>query len=883
MHIRRLLLPSLLIAVAGSCQTSDRTNADEAMNKDLGSNNNAATDPALEQPKEISPTEAIATSAQDSDPQGGGMQGAQERMQREMSRRQVLSAASIEMGDTLKDIADFQGALAEYAAALEIDPSNETARARLREIQTLMGGEYATAAQYFDDEVQQQSVRRAQAQLEAAKQAGDGDDYRRLGQFDMALESYRKAESILRFHPLVGTDTLDERVVREKIRSTLSEANEAGMRAELASVEAARKEQQMQDQERSDYRARKLRTLYGQANDAFLNERYSLAETLSGQILIYDPGNETAIELRDLAQEARHQSTRQDTYRRYREEWVRTMEDIEYLGTPQTDVVVFDDMRRWGEVSQRTSVSFSIADPEAEANQEAILARLQETRVPVNFGEDGEGAPLEEVARFLQSVSGVNFIVSPTVLDELDPDDTAVLLTLPDRSVRKLLDLIIETKEELRWKIQDGVVKFVTADELTGGQVLRMYEVRDLIRPVRDFPGRDINVQPSGGLDPVDEDFEEREALVITADVLESTIQDNIAVDSWEEGTALRISNGTLVVYQTPEVHEQIAQLLDDLREATGIMVDIQSRFLKVEDNFLEDIGVDFRGLGQPGRGTNQFFDDFGNGSAQQTIGNEIGTNTRPGAFFDDGNDGSILARTENLFDSSLGDEDVLQSTGGLAFQWTYLNDLQLQLILQAVSKSERVEVVTAPNVLVFNTARSNLTVMNQLAYLQDFDVEIAQAASIADPIIGVVQDGVVLDVRPVVSADRRFITLELRPTVATLKRPIRTFTTSLGVSGNTVTIQLPELEISRVRTSVPMPDGGTVLLGGFKVHEEQDLRSGVPILNKIPIVSFLFEEKGHYVSNRKLLILLKAQIVILQEQEPTDAEMGLDETLKQS
>ena len=140
---------------------------------------------------------------------------------------------------------------------------------------------------------------------------------------------------------------------------------------------------------------------------------------------------------------------------------------------------------------------------------------------------------------------------------------------------------------------------------------------------------------------------------------------------------------------------------------------------------------------------------------------------------------------------------------------------------------------------------------------------------------------GVVLDVRPVVSADRRFITLELRPTVAELQRPIRTFTTSLGVSGNSVTIQLPELEISRVRTSIPMPDGGTVLLGGMKIHESQDLRSGVPILNKIPLISFLFERQGTFVTNRKLLILLKASIVIPTESEPTPSQLGLDPTLQ--
>jgi len=115
---------------------------------------------------------------------------------------------------------------------------------------------------------------------------------------------------------------------------------------------------------------------------------------------------------------------------------------------------------------------------------------------------------------------------------------------------------------------------------------------------------------------------------------------------------------------------------------------------------------------------------------------------------------------------------------------------------------------------------------------------------------------------------------MELRPTVATLKRPIEQIATTLG-SQNTVTIQLPELDIQRVRTTVPMPDGGTVMLGGLKISEKQDLRSGVPILNQIPVVRFLFERKGNFISNRKLLILIKANIVIPAEHEPTPSQLG--------
>jgi type II secretory pathway component GspD/PulD (secretin) len=722
-------------------------------------------------------------------------------------------------------------------------------------------------------------VRRAQARLAAEQHVVDGDNALRLKDYDGAIESYRRAESILRFHPLIADGSLDERLVAEKLQTALDLAKSAADESTRAAGEAARADREKREKDARDYKVNKLRTLYADANAAFQREDYFIAEQLSDQILVYDPGNETANELKEIAREARHQKASEENHRLYRENWIRAFEELDTLGVPMNDTVEWD-LERWKIVQDRKAYEFSETDPVGSADKEAVLSRLAAKQITPRFGNEGEGAPLSEVAAFLQNATGVNFVISAKVQNELDEEETAINLLLPtERSVLKTLDLMTEVKESLRWKIEDGVVKFVAKDELTGGQVLRMYEVRDLIRPIVDFVSKEINVEPSGKVPEVDEEFEEREALVITSDSLDSLIRENVAPESWDAdpANAMRITSGTLVVNQIPEVHEQIQKLLDDLREATGIMVDIQSRFLRCEDSFLEDIGVDFRGLGAPGLGTNDFFNDFGDQTAQQDLGRDIGSDTSDGIFYDEGGDGDIRGRIENLYDGSLGDPDVLTGSGGLGFQWTYLNDLELEMVLRAVSKSQRVELVTSPRVLIFNTARSNLTVTNQVAYVQDFDVEIAQAASIADPQIAVIQDGVILDVRPIVSADRRFITLELRPTVAELKRPIQNFQTSLGVSGNTVTIQLPELEISRVRTTVPMPDGGTILLGGFKVHESQDIRSGVPILNKIPVLSFFFERKGTFISNRKLLVLLKANIVIPQELEPTDAELGLD------
>ena len=116
---------------------------------------------------------------------------------------------------------------------------------------------------------------------------------------------------------------------------------------------------------------------------------------------------------------------------------------------------------------------------------------------------------------------------------------------------------------------------------------------------------------------------------------------------------------------------------------------------MSVEDNFLEDIGVDFRGLGLPGLGPNGVeFNDFGDGSSDVRRRDRHGrptsvrSSTRASA--------ATTARVSKTSTTRSSAPTTSQASGGLSFQWTFLNDLQLELILRAVSKSERVETVTA-------------------------------------------------------------------------------------------------------------------------------------------------------------------------------------------
>jgi general secretion pathway protein D len=170
---------------------------------------------------------------------------------------------------------------------------------------------------------------------------------------------------------------------------------------------------------------------------------------------------------------------------------------------------------------------------------------------------------------------------------------------------------------------------------------------------------------------------------------------------------------------------------------------------------------------------------------------------------------------------------------------------------------------------------RGNVKGKTVRTYLRDFEPEIAQAAVIAQPELANLEDGVLLDVRAVASSDRRFITLELRPTVIDLVpdedgNPLPQETVSLGTTNSSeVTIELPELRIQRLRTTATIPDGATLMLGGLKRSVEQNQKSGIPLLSDVPILGAAFTRQGEYTSKRKLIILLKATIVNPDENEP--------------
>ena len=80
--------------------------------------------------------------------------------------------------------------------------------------------------------------------------------------------------------------------------------------------------------------------------------------------------------------------------------------------------------------------------------------------------------------------------------------------------------------------------------------------------------------------------------------------------------------------------------------------------------------------------------------------------------------------------------------------------------------------------------------------------------------------------------------------------------------------MQLPTFQFVTVTSTISVPDGGTVLLGGIKRLSEIRNERGLPILSKLPYINRLFKNVGIGRSTNSLMMMVTPRIIIQEEEE---------------
>ncbi|MDP6959386.1 MAG: hypothetical protein QF645_11315, partial [Planctomycetota bacterium] len=449
----------------------------------------------------------------------------------------------------------------------------------------------------LDSEVEKIKVRISQALMEVKVRYQDGTALMSKNQFEGAIQKFESAQEILRWLPYeIHKKEWEERLANQV---EAAKKKKAAWERDVSrrQREEARFREIVEEKERKEALKRKVSLLFRNANIQFQKERYVQAEKFADQILNLDPFNKDAKRLKEIALRARHMQATDKNRTTYIEEWQRTFEQMDESVQPQVAVIRYPNIDEWKRIANRKAERAGEGDSGKDREEREIESKLKGLKVTLDFDE----ATLQEVVDFISTNYNLNVVIDSEVLSARSEEELQVTLNIKNIDLKEALELILDLLD-LDYVIKNQVIKITDKTKASGKSIAKVYNVQDLVIKLQDFPGPKIDITAAGedgdaagiGLEDVDDG-----EGTVNFEALKGLIEENIGSGTWEEeGNSIQVRQGNLIVKNNPSVHDDIVSLLEQLRQSTGLLVSIETRFILVRDDFLQDIGVDFRGLG---------------------------------------------------------------------------------------------------------------------------------------------------------------------------------------------------------------------------------------------------------------------------------------------
>jgi type II secretory pathway component GspD/PulD (secretin) len=843
-------------------------------------------------------------------------------------QQQVYTAQQlVEKARTEEAANQMHQAFEDYTSATKLDPNNQQAAAGAADLAVKIGMQPAPIPETMRlkntiPERIDAIYYKFNSSLDKASQATTAGD------FAAAQRAIDDAKIARNTDPTIFTqqqlNEMDQKLANTQDALERTRLQKAEKDQQTAAAAAAKSEAERAHQAELD-RQRTVTALIQDARTFIDQSKYVEALGVIEHIQALDPTNEYAGNVRQFIEDkAILQQQRQYMETKDRElEKQLNAADEELI--PYSDIIRYPD--KWPEISQMRDDEVK-AEQGLDTTDAALQAQLDRRLPELHFNANG----FADVVDFLRDVTGANIYVDWPALERASISrDAPVTARLRDIKFSKALELIFKSVEgedddrKLGYTLDEGVITISTRKELNKNVVTRRYDINDLL-----FVAPDYNDAPSlslqnnnnnqggggqggqggGGGGQQNQLFtnvnqtntsqtDQNATRGARIDEIKKYIVDNVAPTTWKDngGDVGSISSSplraVLLVTQTPENQKAITSILDSLRASQALQVSIETRFLIVQRNYLEDIGVnanfEFNPLQNPADPTSGVW------SSKFSPIPVTHTAVTDNSTFRDAN-GNIVPSTATGasrtldWQSNVGNASVpgsIASNPGdypnpIVIQGSYMDNFTVNFLIRAVEANQKTTSLTAPRLTLFSGQRAELIVETQQAYVSDLTPVVAPGVGLFDPDISTTTAvGVVLSVLATVSPDRKYVYLDLQPQLARL-RALVPFTISAVIApvatiGGVVTgtsqivqgtLQLPTIDTTIVKTSCSCPDGATLLLGGQTLAGETEREQGVPVLSKIPFLKRLFTNRASSSDEQILLILVKPTILIQHELE---------------
>jgi general secretion pathway protein D len=384
------------------------------------------------------------------------------------------------------------------------------------------------------------------------------------------------------------------------------------------------------------------------------------------------------------------------------------------------------------------------------------------------------------------------------------------------------------------------------------------------------------------------------------------------------EGSAVTLNGGSLVITNTGPNMALVEEIVNFVAKTEPVMVCVRVTMIKCQENRLKELGFDWL-LGNVGFGGPSWIPgadtlNFSGGTTGtggnlgdiplpggQSSSNPITAGNRSGdeAVHIDGIDAAI-ARDRTASNSLLG-----ASRAPGVFQVTKLvDDNSVQVMMRALKQKKGVDVVTAASTVTRSGQASSVRSVKEMWYAQAYEPpELPNsvgdngdnfnnfnnnnnngrtpfAVTPAHPTDFAKREiGVILEVTPTADADKRFVDVQLAPTVVDfdgyinwgspinapvevpaggLINPLRARTTEVTPNR----IMEPVFSVNRVNTTVGVADGATIVLGGMLQDRITKVNDKTPVFGNIPLIGRLFESDISQPISTAVVFLVNVRLV---------------------
>ena len=208
-------------------------------------------------------------------------------------------------------------------------------------------------------------------------------------------------------------------------------------------------------------------------------------------------------------------------------------------------------------------------------------------------------------------------------------------------------------------------------------------------------------------------------------------------------------------------------------------------------------------------------------------------------------NQNSVASNGSSLLVSGL-PTTVTAAVAG--FQY-FLNATNFQVVVNALSAVTDVNVVSSPSLMVAENKRAMLQVGNEVPIITQQQQSTTAVSAIVNS-VSYRSTGVILAITPRLSDDNK-VQLEIEQEVSDAVT-----TTSSTTTGS------PTIQQRKVKTTVSVKDGETIVLAGLMQDKSTRTREQIPLLGTIPWIGNIFKTKDDTIERTELLISITPQVI---------------------